>query len=67
MSKEKTEKSKVLEQALLESCESYCDRYPRYEGKLDPGADYTDFERHVLKLSGTEVRKRGVCRRGAYT
>lgn len=63
MSKEKTEKSKVLEQALLESCESYCDRYPRYEGELDPGADYTDFERRVLKLSETEVRKRGVCRR----
>ena len=59
MSKEKTKGNKILEDALRSSCESYCDRYPRYEGEIDLGKDYADYERQLLQLSKSERRKRG--------
>jgi hypothetical protein len=57
MSKEKTEGSKVLEEALQKSCESYCERYPRYEGEIDLGKDYADYERQLLNHSKAHPRK----------
>ena len=59
MSKEKTEGSKVLEEALQKSCESYCERYPRYEGEIDLGKDYADYERQLLNHSKAHPRKYG--------
>ena len=56
MSREKTEGSKILEEALKESCKTYCERYPRYEGELDTGEDG---ERPILNPSRARPRKYG--------
>ena len=49
MSKEKTKGNEVLEEALRESCESYPDRYPRYEGDIDLGEDYARYKKRLFR------------------
>ena len=48
MPEEKTKGNKILEEALRESCESYPERYPPYEGEIDLGEDYARYEKRLL-------------------
>jgi hypothetical protein len=49
MPEEKTKGNKILEEALRESCESYPERYPPYEGEIDLGEDYARYEKRLLR------------------
>ena len=49
MPEEKTKGHKILEEALRESCESYPERYPPYEGEIDLGEDYARYEKRLLR------------------
>lgn len=51
MSKKKMTGREVLEEALRECCSTYCDQYPRYEGKIDLGEDYERYMNNLIKRS----------------
>ncbi len=59
MPEKKTKGSKVLEEALKESCESSSDRYPCYEGEIDLGEDYARYEKRLLRRAKASPSKYG--------
>jgi hypothetical protein len=38
-------------------CDSYCDHYPRHEGKPELGEDYADYEKNLLRNAKKSARK----------
>jgi len=57
MSKKKMTGREVLEEALRGCCSTYCDQYPRYEGKIDLGDDYEKYMHNLIKRSKNPIQR----------